>query len=314
MIDHQKVIDTWQQGHTYRDAGKILGITGERVRQIVRLNHELTCSSKWVGPNRGTDHCPCVQKHMEGRRRQQERALNNPQIRADYEAGMKVDEIATKHGVHHATLWKTVQTYPERSKAIRKTHMWKGNRDRRTSKDVLIGHIKSAADHLGHTPTRAEYDAMAKSMGWPSSQTVCIRFDHWSTALGAAGLTPSPRSAKVSRSRSDKHWTQEKINDALHYMYEERGEFPVIARYRELARETPWLPSDQIVRRSTSWPEARMAIIESHANWRPTYSQMELIDPHNRKGRPRKNVPQVAPTPPANNGGNYVNPFQPAQS
>lgn len=288
--NQQRVVEVWQQGYTYREAGQKLNLSGERVRQIVRLNHELNCSGAWVGlrgPATGT-YCSCVQKHIEGRKRLQAQALANPQIVTDYEAGMRVNDIAKKHGVSTLDLWQKVRTFSENSKAVRKTHMWQGNRKRRTSKEDLIDHIKVAATRLGHPPTRAEYDAIAKSEGWPSSQTVCIRFDYWATALNAAGLTPSSRSAKVSRTRADKHWTKERVEDALHYLYDQQGTFPAIAGYRELARTTAWLPSDQIVRRLASWPDMRVKIMSEHATWHPKYSQMELIDPYQRRGQPKK--------------------------
>lgn len=303
MINHSRVIEVWQQGYTYRDAGKKLGITGERVRQIVIANHTQNCSGEWVSPNRKNGpYCPCVQQHRRGQATLKAQKLSNPNIEADFQSGKSIQDIARAHRIDQQTMWNTAKGYSNESKAIRKTNLWKANRTRR-SNDALAGHIKAVAEKLGRTPTRAEYDANREN-GWPSSQTVCIRFRHWSDAIRAAGLTPNSRSEKVSRPRSDKHWTETRMIDALHYLYADIGEVPSISAYREISTSTAWLPSDQVIRRIYRWPDVRLKIMNEHADWHPTYSKLDLVDPHasRRRGRPKKaKKAAVAPAAPVTN-------------
>lgn len=296
-VDPAKVVAVWRAGSNYRQTSESFGITRERVRQIVFEDHNRFCTKQWVGPGRDSwpnGYCECVSEHKLGRKRLlEERIRSNPKIKDDYTNGIDVGEIATKHSLRRKDVLDFVESLSDRDKVVRETNMWTGCRQTGISNDELLEYIRGLNVKLGHTPSRKDYDKEALVQGWPSSQTVCIRFDFWGSALEKAGISPSSLVSGMAKERSDKHWTQERMLDGLHYLFDDLGEVPTIAEYRRIYHDTPWLPSDQLIRRATGgWPMAKMHIIDTHEAWVPKFSKIELVPPKTAKGtakgRPRK--------------------------
>lgn len=288
-IDSIRVVEFWEQGYNYRETGEQFGVSRERIRQIVVASHKKNCQLPWIGPGEGIA-CGCISAHRSGRDRLRGEILakHADAIKVEYLGGMPMKDIAQKHDLSAKDTHWFVEGFSAETKAIRNSNMWTANKTRGTNDlDKHIANINCLADKLGRVPTRAEYDREAALQGWRSAQTICIRFGYWSSAIKAAGLVPSKVTASVSKSRRDKHWNDEKVLDAMHYMYEAYGEIPPLTRYREIYKEVSWLPSDQMIRRGSGWPETRLLIMNTHDDWEPKFSTDELIPPARTGGRPK---------------------------
>lgn len=76
------------------------------------------------------------------------------------------------------------------------------NKDRRQSKEAVIGAIQEVARQIGHVPTAREYRTLGRVSLWQ----VMGRFSKYRNALRAAGLEPSQKGVKVEAAALLEDW------------------------------------------------------------------------------------------------------------
>lgn len=87
-----------------------------------------------------------------------------------------------------------------------------------------IDALKQAADRLGKSPSRAEYDELGIL---PGSTTICRRFNGWAEAKQAAGL-------EVLSPGTDKEYTKQECIEALQEAADQLGHSPYMHEHDEL--------------------------------------------------------------------------------
>jgi hypothetical protein len=108
-----------------------------------------------------------------------------------------------------------------------------------------IAAVCEARRLLGHVPTSAEYDQLAKEhAGWPAAVTIAMNWG-WRATLEAAGLA-KPRGYRTTR--SDKV-PPERCWEAVHQVAREVGRIPSCQDYDAASRGRSDLPSLAVVRR-----------------------------------------------------------------
>jgi len=110
------------------------------------------------------------------------------------------------------------------------------------SDEELVRGVALVASKLGHTPTCAEYDRVARELGLACVATVYQRSGTWRRAVHAAGL--EPRRPPVTPPR----WDAAACWQALHSVADQLGDPPRYHRYVQLAGHRHDLPPAPTVR------------------------------------------------------------------
>jgi AraC-like DNA-binding protein len=133
-----------------------------------------------------------------------------------------------------------------------------GRLARSYSDERLLAGVRAVADRVGHTPTGAEYEQLAKPLGLASRSTVDTRFGNWSGALKAAGFEPIAKKRAYA-----KKWDQQACWEALKRVAGELGDFPRYHQYEQLAAGREDLPSAAMLRqRLGRWSQIVAALSE----------------------------------------------------
>jgi hypothetical protein len=132
--------------------------------------------------------------------------------------------------------------------------LWKGklasDTHPRVSNDELLDFIRQAAAQLGEPLTAKDYSTLAASRGWPSHQTVFLRFDRWAVACRAAGVGV----ARANGAHRVDRFSTESCLAAVRALANEIGWIPTYKQYERWARTTTWAPGGCTVRkRLGSW-------------------------------------------------------------
>lgn len=163
-------------GETLREIGDSLGITRERVRQIVAAQG---------GPSASAVHAVRVEAQREVAARHAHIVV------AGWAAGRTLRQLADELGVSV----RCVQTLIE-SEATDEAHLArrqsKSRRIRRHSDSALVAALHRVSHHLGRTPSLKDYGQAALELDLPRGATLLRRFGGWRQACAAAGLDLPP--------------------------------------------------------------------------------------------------------------------------
>jgi hypothetical protein len=133
-----------------------------------------------------------------------------------------------------------------------------GRRARSFSDEQLLAGVRAVGECVGHTPSRGDYERLAKSLGLASHPTVCVRCGSWSGALRAAGFEPA-----VQKRAYAKKWDAQACREALERVADELGDWPRYRHYEQLAAGRADLPSAALLRRRLGpWSQIAAALRE----------------------------------------------------
>lgn len=227
----RRVLELREQGHTLDEVGQIFGVTRERIRQIEKqaggVDQGMAADNAWA-------------------RLLGETEAQRDQILQLFRDGHNVREIARRLTMRPKVVTAALNRFA--SRADHAAHGLARERKRTAipvfSDDDLTAAIRTAADHLGHTPSSGDYLVLARALRLPSLPTVANRFGSWSVAVLAAGLVPRG----AGRGSYARRWTELAVRTALEGLVIELGAFPTAEQYELSAESDPHLPSLATIR------------------------------------------------------------------
>lgn len=217
-------------GESMQEIGESLGITRERVRQILE--------------KRGVQSRPA--KPPSGPRRQTRRkvAAHRQAIVELKRQGLTNKEIARRFHLGPYFVNRMLRG----ALSEEEQRMFRTNTGReRTPETQLLEQIREAHRALGSTMREKDYDAYAKTRGWIGGyQTLLMRFGSWSRVCELAGIS--------IQTRCYRHKRKDFINrktclDAIRHVRNAIGHIPTMYEYDRYARTASDLPCVAVVRR-----------------------------------------------------------------
>ena len=172
----------WHEGVGYAEAGRREGVGRERVRRLF-LEHRL--------PVRTTG---------ETLRQQRSEAVTErrEQIVKLWGEGLSGKQIAQHPSVQASpsTVYQHLQELvPAGERDRRAHHSRRFGRGLTYSTEMIQSVLRTAAEHLGRTPSVKAYDRIRKdpqlAQGWPTSAAIERRYGTWRAACRDARLTPN---------------------------------------------------------------------------------------------------------------------------
>ncbi len=235
-LRNAEIEERYRAGETQQEIGDDLGISRERVRQV--LNKRGVLAGERVA---------------RGNARNRQRALirRDRRIPAHRQAivelkrqGLTNREIASRFRLIPVFVGQLVQS--EFSKEERRLFSMKKGSER-TPDAELLEQLREAYSILGPTMRAEDYNRLAKARGWRSPQTIIIRFGKWSRACELAGIPLEvkrclPDHFKNFINRATCFAAVREVRDAL-------GHIPTVDEYDRYARTEDELPCLSTVRR-----------------------------------------------------------------
>jgi hypothetical protein len=219
-----------ERGYSLDEIALRFGVSRERVRQILRAHG-----------------APDPELVADARRRRTAQLAEErvDELLALWRAGHKPRSAASALGLQAAACRSTIARFAtDVDKAARKASL-SGARGAPTysERDIIVA-LRAVAAGLGRVPSAKEYALLARGLELPSLPTVLNRMGGWSSALGAAGMTPAAAAGSVRPRR----WTDGACWDALRRVVGELDEIPTVVSYDRHAAGRPDLPSSATLR------------------------------------------------------------------
>jgi hypothetical protein len=227
----EKIILERRNGKTLEEIGLIVGLTRERVRQLIQAS--------------GFNSKQLAQEGNETRRREESDVFqavlleNEQEIRELLEDGRGIRDIAATLDVPPQALEKFVEGLPDYERL-----RWIVGRRYTVARNYtdadLISCLQTAARELGGVLTAYGYTEFSRGRTfdddgrpWPTHQTMALRFGTWRDAVVAAGLPANERSPIYG-----KHiFTEEHCIDAILEVERALGKVPTNYEYDLYARQ-----------------------------------------------------------------------------
>lgn len=236
--DEETIVSMRELGMPLREIADSVGISAERVRQILAAS------------GRDLDPRYLAQVRREGRL--EEARGGSAGIMEGFRRGLSAAAVATQLGLDGASVshvWE--ENASESDRAERRRSSGRANREPSYSDDDLIDAIRSVAQVVDRVPSTKDYAERSPRLGLPSLPTVTNRFGTWIAAVERAGMTPNAAFRTYSRT-----WDAEACRAAMRSVVEELDRVPSVSHYEALARSRDDLPSLATVRnRLGRWSE-----------------------------------------------------------
>lgn len=234
------IISMRERGATLEEIGQAMGVSRERVRQILK---------KRGAPARSTSDT--------FRLRREQHLLKRDEILRRFRETFDAEQVSEELAVP-VSIVRDVTAGIARSLHMQHRKPY----PRRWSDDELIGFLQEASQAVGGVLTCGDYNDYARSRStrkkpWPTHQTIFKRFGSWREALSRAGLRSNPASAITGKYLfEDSHCV-----DALRDAARELETAPTVQQYEEFARSSNGgVPSSATIRnRFGSWIDALRA-------------------------------------------------------
>lgn len=204
--DPEIVIALARSGLTLDEIGAEVGVTRERVRQILKTHAPDVAAARKVLAARRRRHLAARQRHTEAAdrlHRLSEELLAHGTHSAEVLEDLQKTRIPSVTAKKFAIPRETVLALYDASGFDFPFVKRRPRRDVRFSHDACISYLRMAAEELGvDRLTVAAYEDFASRQtltpeAWPSPQTISKRFDTWTEATEAAGLASGPRRKRV---------------------------------------------------------------------------------------------------------------------
>jgi hypothetical protein len=241
-----KIVELRCRGLTLDEIGGRVGVTRERVRQILKRNGVSGAQA------------------LEARRRAAAKAVEScaDDIFERYRGGARLTAIAGDLRLTTDQVRELVASRAsEEDRARRRQSQAATNPSARLvyTDRVLLDAIRAVAADVGGAPSSGEYARVAGERGLPSLPTIGNRFGAWSTAVRAAGFEPKAS----SRGRYARRWDDDACWAALRQVAAELGEPPTAAQYEMLSAGSDGLPSLATVRnRLGTWSAITLRLLQ----------------------------------------------------
>ncbi|MGI9098681.1 MAG: homing endonuclease associated repeat-containing protein [Solirubrobacteraceae bacterium] len=222
-----------EQGWSLDEIALRFDVSRERVRQILRAHGG-----------------PAPHDVVEARRRrvEQQTEARIDELLALWRSGEELRSAANALGLQATASRSAIARFATAvDRAARKASLASARALATTysDRDIVVA-LTSAATRMGRVPTAKEYRALARELEYPSLPTVLNRMGGWTSAVRAAGLTPTSAPVRT-RSRS-RRWTVEACWAAVRQVVDELGEIPTVAGYDRHAAGRTDLPSSATLR------------------------------------------------------------------
>lgn len=233
--------EEYLNGSTLNEIGQRLGLTRERIRQLIAPISE--------------------EEKAESRRKRQERVrVDRDAFREIYKRVGGVKATARELGIPKAQVRRHRGEYfdPVELRIISRS----GFKPKETNEEI-IANLKMVGEEIGTPFTYDEYDAVAKERDWTRAQTVIHRFDTWAKACSAAGLTSWKPWRKGPYERK---WNRRNCLESVKRVAAELDKpYPTADEYDHASKGRDDLPSQATVRmRVGGWTEVMKALWDSN--------------------------------------------------
>jgi hypothetical protein len=239
----QRIIDLRREGWMLEQIGLKVGLTRERVRQLIK--------------DAGYDSKELAREGREAKRSEEENLFqemlreNEQEIRELIEDGRGVRDIAATLDVPVKVLDQFIRALPDYDDLRWILGNLKKTGTRNYTDTELIECLRTAARELGGVLAAYTYTDFARGRSfedgrpWPTHQTMALRFGTWRDAVVAAGLPANERSPIYGRHV----FTDEHCIDAILEVERALGKVPTNLEYEAYAREQNGaIPSGATVR------------------------------------------------------------------
>lgn len=233
------IVKRREAGATLAEIAREVGVTRERVRQILLLRQ--------IPPRRSFD------TH---RMRREQLLVRRDEIRQRFKEVLDDRAVSAELGVPRTLVRELTRDI------VRDLHFQhRKKRARDYTDEQLIRHLQQVGGTRAGVATFAIYEReRLKNIGsrkWPSAQTISLRFGSWPDALARSGLPSNPHGPKYGRVL----YTDSECLEALREVAAAVGTSPTQQQYREhLTRVQRRVPGASTIRRRFgSWIDALRA-------------------------------------------------------
>jgi hypothetical protein len=222
-----------EEGRSLDEIALRFGVSRERVRQILRVHG---------GPD--SRHAADARR----RRAEQQAQARIEELLELWRTGADPRSVAIALDLRPQACRSAIaRCATEVDRTARKASLASARAVAKTYSDGdIAAALRSMAADLGRVPSAKEYETLARTHGGPSLATVLNRMGGWTSAVRAAGLTPTSPPTRARR-RSPR-WTPEACWTALRCVVAELGQIPTVVTYDRHAADRTDLPSSATLR------------------------------------------------------------------
>jgi len=244
----REIVELRARGETLQAIASRVGLSRERVRQIVELQRR-----EGGAPDTGSIEAARAARRLGLAAQGRDDAL------ARWRAGAPVGEIARETGLSTRAVRRLLECHAsEADRAIRRAALNRRSRAGapRYSDADLIAAVRRVAAALGRAPGAAEYGELARELRLPSLSSIQARLG-WATALRSAGFAP----VSAVRGGHPPRWSEADCWEAVAQVAGSIGHAPSIREYARASRGDPERPSAATVsQRLGGWGAVRLGL------------------------------------------------------